>query len=266
MLAALAAGTMNSSAQLETLLGDQFEGVTGEISAGFDTQYFYRGLWFGDDTAWTNIALSKEICENLTGTVNVFYTDVIENDLDYSEANFGANLSWDSGAGTFDLSFVHFQFFDGFAGDFTDSTTGLEVDSVGTAADQRDASEFALTYSTEDFYGFSAHLTAAWDVRIDAGYLEAGIAQSIDLAGFATLDLSALLGYSLEGYYTFDDAENGFTHALFAAELPIALKDNVTLTPYVAANLSLEARDGTNSGVDRDGTEVFYGVNLAVSF
>ena len=257
--AAMVAGTTSSSAEIESLLGgfigeEVTEGLSGEVSIGYDTDYYYRGLFFGGDNVWTGVDLSKDICEGLTFNVGAYYLDTVTDGPTYSESGISTGLSWDSGFGTFDAAFTFFRFFDGFDGD-----------GIG----QQDATELSLTYSTEDFYGFSGYGQFVWDLRIDAGYLEAGIAQSVDL-GVASFDLSAAIGYSIDGYYTagatVNDAENGFTHVLLSAALPIQLLDNVTLTPHISVNISLESRDGINEGLSQDDANLFGGASLAVTF
>lgn len=257
---ALCAGASNASADVESLIGDC--GISGEISAGWDSRYFYRGLWFGDETTWSNVEFSKEIAANLTGSVNLFYTDVMDNDLAYSEGNIGAALSYDAGFGTFDLGFVHFRFYDGFAGDNGGPAAGVSGNT--------EANEINLTYSQDLAFGFSGHVTVARDFTIDGTYGEFGISKSFELSDSVGLDFSATAGYSLDDYYaanlgTGDEAED-WTHVLINLSLPIALTDSATLTPHVTANISKAARDTTNSGAGRGDTEVFYGASIAVGF
>lgn len=261
--AALVAGTVQASAQNEGLLGGVTEGLSGELYAGYDTEYFYRGLWFGGDNAWTGVDFSKTLCDGITGSFGAYYLDTVADTFqNYSESGLSATLSWDTGAGTIDAGFTYFTFQNGF--------DGVSFPSIAAAGPfrggQSDASEFSLTYSTEDFYGFSGYVQAVWDVRIDAGYLEAGLAQSVDF-GFASLDLSAAVGYSVDGYYTAGvDAENGFTHALFSAALPIQLTETLTLTPHISANYSMESRDGLNNSFGQNDFQVFGGASLSVAF
>ncbi len=248
--AAAVATTSSASAQVNTLLGGVSEGLSGEISAGYDSEYFYRGLWFGADNAWTGIDFEKALCDGVTLSLGAYYLDTL-NSGPYSESGISSSIAWDSGVGTFEAGFTHFRFFDGFDGG-----------GIG----QQDATEFSLGYSTNDFYGFSGYVQGVWDVRIDAGYLEAGIAQSFDF-GFASLDLSAALGYSIGDYYVADtDDEDDLTHVLVTAALPIQLLENVTFTPHVSANISLGARENANNDLGQDDFEVFGGASFAVSF
>lgn len=255
---ALFAGASQASADVESLIGSD---ISGEISAGFDSRYFYRGLWFGDETTWTNIEFSKELASNLTGSVNLFYTDVMDDTLSYSEGNLGAALSYDAGFGTFDFGFVHFRFYDGFAG-----TPRGGARSTGIAGND-EANEFNFTYSQDLLWGFSGHIMVARDLTIDGTYGEFGIAKSWELSPNVGLDFSAAAGYSFDEYYTFaGDSGEGWTHTVISLALPIKLTDTATLTPHVTANISHESRDTTNTGAGRGDTEVFYGASMSVSF
>ena len=253
---ALFAGASQASADVESLIGSD---VSGEISAGWDSRYFYRGLWFGDETAWANAEFSKEIASNLTGSVNFFYTDVADETLSYSEGNIGAALSYDAGFGTFDLGFVHFRFYDGFAG----------AGSAGVNANT-EANELNFTYSQDLLCGFSGHITVARDLTIDGTYGEFGISRSFEISENVGLDFSATAGYSLDDYYAANlgngDESEGWTHTVISLALPIQLTETATLTPHVTANISMESREDTNVLADRDDTEVFYGASLSVSF
>ena len=255
---ALFAGASQASADVETLIGGS---VTGEISAGWDSRNFYRGLWFGDETTSANVELSTEIAPNLTGSVNLFYTDVMDNGLSYSEGNIGGALSYDAGFGTFDLGFIHYRFYDGFAGT---PLGGARSPGIGG---NLEANEFYLTYSQDLYWGISGHMTIARDLTIDGTYGEFGLSKSFKLSEWVGLDFSATAGYSLDSYYTFaGDDTVGWTHTLITLALPVTLTETATLTPHVSANISSSARNATNSGADRGDTEVFYGASFAVSF
>ncbi len=163
----------------------------GEISAGYDTRYIYRGLWFGDNPVWGNIGLSKEIAPKLTLSANAFYIDITDNDLAYSEVNFGGGLAYESGIGTLSLGAIYYGFLDGFAGDNGTGPGG-----------QKDAFELNVSFSRELFAGINVSVLAAYDFRIDAMYFEAGLGKSWELCDTASLDLSAAVGYGLNDYYS----------------------------------------------------------------
>jgi hypothetical protein len=263
---ALFAGTNTASAEVEALISSD---IGGEISAGWDSRYFFRGLWFGDETAWTNVEFSTELTSNLTGSMNLFYTEVLDATVGgagfaYSEANVGAALSYDAGFGTFDLGFLYYRFFDGFGG----SVNGQRFPGV---AGNGDATELNLTYSQDIIWGIGMYLTYAYDFRIDGQYAEFGLSKQWELSECVGLVLSYATGYSIEDYYASSlGAEEGedFTHTVFQLALPIKVTETATLTPHVTANISHDARDAINDGASdgRGDTEVFYGAAFSVTF
>lgn len=229
--------------------------LSSEFSAGYDSLYVFRGLWFGDDTVWANVDFAYEVSPNLTWSANAFYTDVQTNNV-YSEFNLGTNLSYTTDYGTWDFGFLYYNFPDGFGGRA----------AVGPAA-QGDASELYIGYSREIFWGIDMSLLAAWDMRIDAAYYEFGISKSWDLTQCASFELAYNVGYSGNDYYASlgGDDQNDFTHSLVSASLPIALSDVVTFTPYCAVNFSHGARENSNAGII--GSEAFFaGASIAVTF
>ena len=102
-----------------------------------------------------------------------------------------------------------------------------------------------------------------------------GFAKSFALSDDVGLDFSVSTGYSIDNYYTVGsfNAPTGpnasnydFTHTLISLALPIQLTETASLTPHVTANLSHDARDAINSGVNRGDSEVYFGASFAVSF
>ncbi len=230
---------------------------SGELSAGYDTRYIFRGLWFGNNAAWGNVSFDKQLTSKLTWSSNVFYTDIMDNDLAYSEGNFGTALSYESNVGTFGLGLTYYRFFDGFSGD-----------NLSGPAGQRDTTEIYISYSRELFYGITGSLLAAYDFRIDAQYLEAGLGKSWELCETVSLDAAFAVGYGLNDYYSTvlsGDDSDGFTHILVSLGLPIKVTENSVLRPHVSANFSGDARSNGNAASIGD-EEVFYGVSFAVSF
>lgn len=231
--------------------------LEGELSAGYDTRYIYRGLWFGDNPVWGNLSLSKEVAPNLTASVNAFYIDITDNDLAYSEVNFGGGLEYESGVGTFALGALYYGFLDGFAGDNGTGPGG-----------QKDAFELNVSFSRELFAGINMSVLAAYDFRIDAMYFEAGLAKSFTLCDWASLDTAVAVGYGLNDYYSAalsGDNADDWTHILVTIALPMQLAETVSVTPYIAANFSGDARKRGNAASIGD-DEVFGGVSIAVTF
>lgn len=241
----------------KAVIEEEAPSLTGDLSAGYDTRYIYRGLWFGDNPVWGNLAVAKEISPKLTLSANAFYIDIADNDLAYSEVNLGGGIAYESEFGTFALGAIYYAFLDGFAGDNGTGPGG-----------QTDTFELNITYSRELFAGINMSLMAAYDFRIEAEYFELGLDKSFTLCDWASLDIAGAVGYGLNDYYSFalagDDAD-GFTHILVTIALPMQVAETVTVTPYIAANFSGDARKNGNSGSIGD-DEVFGGISVAVSF
>lgn len=259
-LATCATATSNAGESKEVVVEEVAAASTwsGALSAGYDNRYIFRGLWFGNDSVWTDLSVSKEIAPDLTFTVGAFYLDIADNSLAYSEANFYANVAKETSVGTFTLGALYYSFLDGFAGDNLASGPGA----------QSDAFELNLTYSRELFYGVNLSVLAAYDFKIDAQYFEAGLDKTWKLCDTFSLDASVAVGYGLNDYYSTalsGDASDDFTHVLVSLGLPIQLADTVVLRPHVSANFSGDARTRGNAASIGD-EEVFYGISLAVSF
>lgn len=252
-------------AEVETLIGPE---TTGAVTAGWDSRYFYRGRWFGDEAAWANLEMATELSSKLTGSVNLFFTDVTDNraggaQYAFSEANVGATLSYDAGYGFFDLAFVHNRFFDGFGGSF-------DGNSLPGVAGNGDASEVSLSFSRTFGEDLRFYVQVAHDFRIDGSYAELGLSKSWKLREGVSLGFGVSTGYSLDDYYSESlgngDDDSGFTHTRLSLALPLELTETATFTPYLSANFSHGAREESNALFDRDGTELFYGASLSVSF
>jgi hypothetical protein len=110
------------------------------------------------------------------------------------------------------------------------------------------------------------NLTAqyAYDFYINESYAQLGLDTSIPVTDWLSIVPAASIGYSIGEYYTFGTASNAFTHVGVNVSFPITLSKTATLTPYIAANFSLEGRENLNTIEGAD--EVFGGVALSVTF
>lgn len=268
-LACLTASSIPSAVYGEdvaTLFGDS---LSGDVSVAWDTKYFFRGLYFGDDVAWSNVGVGFGLTDSLSLFSNFFYADVTDESLAYTETNFGIGLSYDTGYGAIDLGVTYFKFFDGFGGRAFDD---VRLPGVGGNGD---ATELYLTYSNDfietDYCTVGAYATILHDFRVEGTYAEVGVGASGPIAGCVSYDLSAAIGYSINDYYTtaLDPTQGedaGFTHAILSAGIPIQLTESLVLTPHISANIAMEARDIIDENLGQDDVEVFYGVAVSASF
>ncbi|MEY5006261.1 MAG: hypothetical protein RI969_1349 [Verrucomicrobiota bacterium] len=234
--------------------------VALDLTAGYDSEYYYRGLWFSNQNAWYNLGASKKLSDTTTLNALAYYTSSNDRRSSYQELDLGASLAYDAGFATLTAGYTYFFFFDGYAGN-----------------------GFGQTFSHELFVSASKAVgpvnvtaTYAYDLYIDASYGEIAVDKTFEISDSTSLVLKAAAGYSFGGYYTAFDGngyniggESVWTHIGLNASLPIALSKTATLTPYVAYNISGAGRTETNTaniGLGADDDQLFFGVSLKAVF
>ena len=65
-----------------------FDNVGVTLEAGYDSEYYFRGLWFSSNNVWTGATLSMPISSKLTFTPGVLYTSSVD-----TSANTGAEAA-----------------------------------------------------------------------------------------------------------------------------------------------------------------------------
>lgn len=249
---------------------------TGSVDVGWDSRYYFRGLWFADNITWAGVNVSVPLTSNLTLGLGALYTSTVDtrvnalapdDSLDYSELDLTASLTYDAKFAKFGVVYTSYQFFDGFSG----TTSG----PAGSA--RFGAGEFNVQHVNE--LGFVASSSVAglnfygayyYDFNIGGSYIEAGADYPIKVTDWLSIVPGVKGGYGLD-YYSdgtgpqnggFGGVTSGFTHLLATVSAPIAITKSATLTPYVAYNFSGRARVANNLTND----EMFGGVKLSVSF
>ncbi|MDP4592903.1 MAG: hypothetical protein NWR29_06090 [Opitutales bacterium] len=234
--------------------------VALDLTAGYDSEYYYRGLWFSNQNASYNIGASKTLSDTTTLNALAYYTSSNDRRSSYQELDIGASLAYDAGFATLTAGYTYFFFFDGYA---------------GNGAGQTFASEFFVS-AAKTVGPVNVTATYAYDLYIDAAYGEIAVDKSFEINDTTSLVLKAAAGYSFGGYYTAFDGngynigtESVWTHVALTASLPIALSKTATLTPYVAYNMSGAGRTETNTaniGLGADDDQLFFGVALKAVF
>jgi hypothetical protein len=264
--------------------GALFDTLGATLEVGYDTRYYYRGLWFADNITWAGVNLSVPLTEQLSWGVGALYTSTVEtlvgvpvggvgivdSNLDYAELDLSTSLTFDAGFAKFGLVYTHYEFFNGFSGTaynafgaFTQSgeMNISSTDEVGITV--------AVPLGPVNFY-------AGWfyDLRIGGSYAEVGLDYPIEVTPWLSLVPAVKAGYGWD-YYTGNDntgvpglplipgnPESGFTHLAVSLSAPVKLTDTATLTPYIAYNISGRARRALNT----QDNEIFGGVKLGVTF
>lgn len=249
--------------------GALFDTLGAELAVGYDTRTYYRGLWFADNATWTSLNLSIPLSEQLSLGFGALYLTTVETtidngppfgqgDFDYSELDLSASLSYDAGYATYGLVYTHYEFWDGFSGTNAGVLNGAGEGNVSGA------DEIGLTVATS--VG-PVNLSGGffYDFRIGGSYFEAGADLPIEVTPWLSLVPAVKVGYGID-YYTSGvnpaSTPSGFTHVLPSLSAPIKLTKSATLTPYIAYNISLNARHTLNT----QDSEIFGGVKLGVSF
>jgi hypothetical protein len=241
------AGTSaKGSAPVQPVVEDA-AGISAVASFGYDSRYYFRGLWFSNDNGWGNLAVSIPVGEKTTVDAFAYYTDSFSS-LAYTELDLGASISHDVGFAKLTLSYTMYEFFDGFFGD----NVGIDhSQDVGLSA----AIPLGPVTLTAGYW---------YDLTIEAGYAEVGLSNTLKLTESLSLSSSAGVGYGFGGYYTFGTAGSALNHAGLKLALPYQATSSIVIEPYVAANFSLKGREMLNTIEGKN--EVFGGLAVKISF
>jgi hypothetical protein len=258
----------NSGKGVQKVAEEPSAGITGSVTVGYDSSYYFRGLWFSNNNVYSGVNLSIPVADKLTLGLGALYTDSVDTDitgvgdLEYSELDLVASLTYDAGFAKFGAVFTSYQFFDTFSGSVNGQTFGFDNVSDSTI---QNATDFGLTVSVP-VENANLNLGGWYDFKIDAFYFEAGVDYTLKLTEWLSLVPAAQIGYGID-YYTYEPVtgvDDGFTHVRVGLSAPIKAASNVTITPYIAANFSLEARELINTVEGEN--DVFGGVSVSVSF
>lgn len=252
--------------------GALFDTLGATLEVGYDSRYYFRGLWFADNTVWAGLSMSVPLTEQLSLGLGALYTSSVETtaptgaglnpigDYDYSELDLSASLTYDAGFAKFGLVYTHYEFFDGFSG------TNFGVPNGAGELNVSSADEIGITVAVPlgpvNFY-----TGAFYDMRIGGYYLEAGLDYPIEVTSWLTLVPAVKAGYGINDYYAGNAVianapDSGFTHLGLSLSAPIKLTKSATLTPYAAYNISGRTRRPINS----QDNEFYGGVKLGVAF
>jgi hypothetical protein len=239
------------------------EGILGPVTAtldtGFDTRYYFRGLWFADNIAWSALNVTVPLADKLTLVVGGSYTKGMDTplaagQLEYQEADYWTSLNYDAGFAKFGLTYTQYGFPKGFSGSYQGSPAG------GGETNVNGAEELGGTVSTA-LGPVNVSAGAFYDFRIGATYTQLAFDTSVEITSNVSVVPSLAAGYSIGDYYTGRGAQGGFTHIVPSVATPIKLSKNATLTPYAAYNIS-----GTQRENNYTSSELYGGLKLSLSF
>jgi hypothetical protein len=202
----------------------------GTISAGYQTNYIFYGVDLGSNAVWTGVDYA------VPGTplnVGVWYINPTDGHLD-DELDVYASLNKEIGGFDTSLTFTGYFFPDSGA----DATYELGL-GIGKSL---------------GFVDWNA--TGRYDFEIGGWYFETGISKGFALTDIIELVVSTGISYQVDYWRSGGD----FNHVYLSAALPISLRSNVTLEPYVAGLFALDAIDSFQDDI------IHGGVSLSVTF
>ena len=202
------------------------------LSAGYVTDYIFRGVNLGSNAPWVGLDYTLTALP-VPVDLGVWYANVTDSDID--KLDLSASVAGPSFYG-FDtsLAFVAYLY---------------PESSIDTS--------FELALGISRSLGFvDWDMTSAYDFELDAWYFETGVSKGFDITDNIDLVLSTGIAYSVDYWAWGSD----FNHVYVQAALPISLRSNVTVEPFIAGLFALDHIDAFQEDA------VYGGVSLRVSF
>jgi len=272
---ALAAGSafagspvMTTSAPMQTASACD-SALEGNVHVGYASEYIFRGTELGDDLFEAGADLSYKaaglnfsggfwygsVSESRIGNAGALGFDSVPDHFD--ELDVYAEVSKDFGFATAYVGYIWYHYPDMNVVDDGDSFKLID-----------DAQEVYFGLSRELFWGVNGSLTYYWDVETDnQGYTELALEKSFEFTPCISLDLGTKLGYLFE--------EGEFSHWTTSAQVNFKVKQNLTISPYVAVSVELDGLEdygsfntpaGAFGAAPSEGDQFVAGVKASVSF
>ncbi len=213
---------------VEAVVEEQPLGAT--LSSGYMTDYVFYGVDLGGNAVWTGLDYA------VAGTplsVGVWYINPTDGFLD-DELDVYASIAQEVAG--FDVALTMTGYF--FPDSGSDATYELGL-GIGRSLGVVDW-----------------NATGRYDFELEAWYFETGLSKGFAVSDNMELVVSSGISYQID-YWS---AGSDFNHVYVMAALPIALRSNVTLEPYVAGLFALDAVDSFQDDI------IHGGVSLSVSF
>ena len=254
--------------------GALLEKLNATVEVGYDSAYYFRGLWFSNNNVWEGLTLSMPVNEQLSFTLGTVYTSSVLTNipggrLKYSELDLIAGVSYDAGFAKFGLIYTYYNFFDTFSGSKTagGQTFGDSRDQDSTI---KSAQDLGLTVS-KSFGPVNTSAGFWYDFKIGGKYFEASADCPVELTSWLSVVPAVSTGYGMD-YYSYSQIpgghSSGFTTVRPSLSFPVKVTDSAVFTPYVAVNFSGGSRynQATASNVVEGRNDAYFGGKMSVSF
>ncbi|MDH4455541.1 MAG: hypothetical protein QE570_20420 [Verrucomicrobiota bacterium] len=268
-----------------------FDSIGANLSASYDSRYYFRGLWFADNIVSTFLNLSVPLISgageddagSLTWGLGAGYISSVETptgnpinvrSFDYSEIDAYTSLSYDAGFATFGISYQYYFYPDTYAGSGFGGVAGgswAGDPEFGIRGNQ----EIGFTVA-KSIGSLNLNLGYYYDMTIGGSYAQFATDYTFAVTDWLSIVPAFQIGWGND-YYTGNRSgvvtqinqigdtnfpTSGLTHMLFSISAPVQLTKTATFTPYVALNNSQSLRSGLNPQLN----EIFWGAKLSVAF
>jgi hypothetical protein len=244
------------------------EGITGELHAGYNSQYIFRGVDLGSDmvevggdvsTSWNGLDLKAGFWYASIQDGNFGNAGPVQLPDSYDELDLYTEVSKDFGFATAYVGYIWYH-----NPDAQISVLGNSIKLID------DSQEVYFGLSRELFMGVNGSLTYYWDVETDNnGYSELALDKTFKLHDCVDLVTAAKMGYAVE--------KGRIQHTTLSMTLNVKATDTVTISPYVAYSFQGSVLEGVDSNpankflggaapINDQHDQLFGGVKVAVSF
>ncbi len=268
---------------VEEKSGALFESIGATFDAGYDSRYYFRGLWFADNIMWTALNISVPITDKLTWGIGGAYINTAgtpargsKSGFQYSEVDAITNLSYDAGWAKFGMQYQYYFYPDNYSGSFG----GLSNATNDPEFALKGAGELGWTVAVP-IKGFNIYAGYYYDLRISGSYISLGADYTFAVTDWLSIVPSVNTGFGID-YYTGNGGASvpgnaftgnkgqsmdqgptsGFTHVLYTLAVPVKLTKSVTWTSYVAMNHGERLRTQLNTTQN----EIYWGTKLSFAF
>lgn len=222
----------DKGAVVEAAIAPAEEPLGATLSAGYMSHYVFYGVDYGGNAVWTGLDYTIGALP-IPVDIGVWYVNPTDGLLD-DELDLYASIGGEVAG--FDAALTMLGYFYPDSGDESTYELGLTLGrSLGWV---------------------DWNATASHDFVIGGWYFETGLSKGFALCDSAELVLSGGVSYQID-YHV---AGGRWNHAYAMLSLPIALREQVTLEPYVAGLFALEAVEAFQDDI------IHGGVSLNVSF
>ena len=250
------------------LSGTAHAEIEGEVHAGFNTDYVFRGADLGGTNYEVGADIGGSLSCGIDWSLGVWWIDAEESvvgNSGWEEIDFYGELSKDVGFGTVAVGFVNYN--------YGDADFGLS----GTGRDLPDDNEIYLSVATQfnDIsaslqlnYGFNGGFTFS-----ESLILEGGLGYDFDFTEDFSGSLSVDAGYVIDEGDTSSGSLSDDGFAFFSVSLSgsYAITEQISFNPYITYasgndDVWTYFTNNPGDGPAYDFSGVYGGASLSVSF